>query len=144
MASAGRKQKPWQSRGKDFELDLFEMASWGVGGLYTEVQDAIPKYCQPLKIRRGVVEDPPRFDTREKTIKYYQNVRDLAAETLEEERAHDKADVQYPYLTIRELGKSYSDKFIADDKEGAMAVAQTVVDAIAVKTKDAMTASQGL
>ena len=77
MASAGRKQKPWQSRGEDFELDLFEMASWGVGGLYTEVQDAIPKYCQPLKIRRGVVEDPPRFDTREKTIKYYQNVRDL-------------------------------------------------------------------
>ena len=45
---------------------------------------------------------------------------------------------------VRELGKSYSDKFIADDKEGAMAVAQTVVDAIAVKTKDAMTASQGL
>lgn len=143
MASTGSKQARWQGLAEDFELDLSQQMSISDGGLCSQVQEAIEEEWQPLKYRHGKVVDPPKFDTREKTIEYYQYVRDLAAEYLEMERAEKDAEDSVAAIgegPMKKLGNSYYVKFMAGDKEGAKAVAKKAVDAIAVKTKDAMAA----
>ena len=130
MAGAATKQKPWQRLLENFDLDLIKCASWSDSGVCSEVQDAISGNSQPRK-----------YDTRDKAIKYLQHVRDLAAKYLEQERAHDGAGGQYPYLSMKKLGKEYVDAFIAGDKKLANFIGHVAVDAIGLETKDAMTAA---
>lgn len=120
------------------QLDLMEMTNLRASSSWREVQDAVSENWQPRETCPGVAPEPRMFDTRGKTIQYYRDVRDIAADALEDELAEDEGDA---HARIRELGESYAVAFNADAKEGARAAAEAAVDAIAAKMKLAMAAA---
>jgi len=128
----------WRSRGENFQLDLMEMANLRASGSWREVQDAVSKNWQPRETCHGMAPGLHMFNTRCKTIGHYRDVRDIAAEAVEDELAQDEGDA---HTRIRELGEAYAVAFNADAKEGARAAAEEAVHAIAAKIKHAMAAA---
>lgn len=128
----------WRTRGKNFQLDLMQMANLDASSSWREVQDAVSENWQPREIRRGKATKLVICHTRGETIQHYRHVRDIAAHALEDELTEDEGDA---HARIRELGESYAVAFNADAKEGARASAEKAVDAIAAKIKHAMAAA---